>query len=232
MLFLSTRLAPLLGGSPLRNGLVAQFNANESGGTLIDSVTGTQLTAVNTPTSGTGKISGARVYGGSNQYHTVADGAYPSAWDFAGAFSGSCWVNRSADQAGAILGVYDSVANERQWVLERVMSAGWRLMIFSTSNSNNIGSLSHVGSTETWYHLRWKFVPAAGMYLGVDNGPWTFTSYTGDIKSSTTAPFRVGARGNAANFFAGSIDCIKLWNRELSDAEFTLDYNGGSGVEL
>jgi hypothetical protein len=84
-------------------------------------------------------------------------------------------------------------------------------------------------STGTWYFLVAHHDSVNNQIgISVNNGTTDTTATTGGVRDGT-APFRVGAFGNATSPFDGRIDAVMIWKRLLTAAEKAYLYDSGNG---
>jgi arabinan endo-1,5-alpha-L-arabinosidase len=107
--------------------------------------------------------------------------------------------------------------------------AGWRIASRAYQDAGSFSWQHQVGTTKylfdvpapplnTWHHLAMTFEPDNLLEIFVD-GTNVFTKSGTPAIDFTTASFRIGCRADSNNFFKGSIDEMRFYNRILSLAE-------------
>ncbi|MEK7176582.1 MAG: LamG domain-containing protein, partial [Patescibacteria group bacterium] len=94
----------------------------------------------------------------------------------------------------------------------------------SSTNYGGCGSTSF--TVNTWYHLVGVFQSASNtVTFYVNNVVQTTSGFAGGLPSTTGFGY-IGV-SNAASFFPGSLDDVRIYNRALSAAEVLQLYNLG-----
>ncbi len=193
------------------------------------STTGDSGTLQNAPSWVAGKLGQAVSFNGSTQYlSTSTTQTNPST------FTVELWFKTTTTQGGQLIGFGGnqtgaSTNHDRQLY----MTDGGQL-IFGTNNGT-IHTVSSVGSYNdgNWHHVA-ATIGAAGLTLVIDG------SRAGTDGSTTTGGNYAGywrpAYDNLSGwpsaptsaFFAGSLDEIRVYDRQLTDAEIQGDYTAGN----
>lgn len=210
----------------LSDNLVAYWSL----GNLVDEVAGLTLTNVNSATFVTGKVGNAvNLVNASAQQLTIADNATLSMGDID--FSWAFWLqlasggNRTAFAKWSGTDEYAcyynaDVADRLTWTVRNTANNANGLV-----HAENFGALS----TATWYFVVVSH-DSVGNQTSIcinDTTPNTL-SWSGGVRDSTSK-FSIGAL-NDNLYFDGGVDELGLWKgRNLSSAEITELYNGGSG---
>jgi uncharacterized repeat protein (TIGR01451 family) len=216
------RLAPIT--SAQATGLVAAFGFEEGSGTRA------------TDSSGTGN------------HGTLSNGG----WTTAGHNGGGLLLNGS----NAMVVVPDapslrltSAATLEAWVLPTAISNAWRDVIYkaddnyyleattTTSSRPGIGFVygtTHVETFATaalaanaWAHLAASY-DGANIRLYVNGTQVATRARTGNVVTSSN-PVTIGGDQIYGQFFAGTIDDVRIYNRALSAAEIQTDMNTAVG---
>ncbi|MBI4036041.1 prepilin-type N-terminal cleavage/methylation domain-containing protein [Candidatus Daviesbacteria bacterium] len=226
---LKTRPTCDASGSQL-NGLVGYWDFNEGTDTKVADKsgyghTGTWSTASWDPN---GKIGSAGQFNGSN-YVSLGANALGS---MSGPFTISAWVKPADNSTGAIFGT---------------RSGGDYTFDMKLQNGNTIHGDIGTGSAwittgadatfsysiDFWYHITYV-VTTTGYTIyanGNQVGSGTYASSTPMLYDATRNVY-IGQYGGNGEFFNGSIDEVRIYNRALTPAEITASYNGNAGCSL
>ena len=193
---------------------------NGSGTSATDSSTnGNTGTLTNGPTWTTGQIGGAVDFDGNNDYITVPDN---DLYDVGTTATYSAWVNPAAIGSGMyIFEKTQAGAEDKSLYVTSAGKAGFYLYNVSDWHDAGIESATTL-SAGTWYHI-------VGTYDGVRarlyvNGVLENSrAVTGNVADSIGA-FVIGSRNGVSNFFSGSIDEMRFYNRPLSADEVSQLY--------
>ncbi len=208
----------------LTQGLVAYYPLN---GNALD-YSGNGYTGVASYTSNTtdryGSSVGAFAFDGASSYVDVPNS---NAISFQ-SLTVSAWVNRigsstiiTKDRVGP--------SGDYTFVFE-VSSTGAVSMTvrLSTGTSLTLNSVSNI-STNTWYHLVSTY-DGTSIKLYINGTLNTSVSTGNGLSEATTRSFSIGSikytTASHSNFFNGSIDEVRAYNRVLSAAEITALYQG------
>lgn len=172
---------------------------------------------------------GAVFDGGSNQFLTIADNAALSMG--AGVRPSGCfWIYPESLATlqfpfGKTTG--GVAATSEYWV--RVNNSTSKLeFLVSTGAANQTASSSTTIAVNTWYFASWYY-DGATIGIALNNGSFATAVLATDITNGTQA-FRLGTSAAGAQPFTGHLDCVGIWKRVLTAAEFTTLYNGGLGM--
>jgi subtilisin-like proprotein convertase family protein len=209
-------------------GLVAAYNFNEGGGTLLTDVSGkgNNGTIVG-GTWTTGKYGGALKFNGSSTYVDLGN---PTSLQITGSMSWSAWINAAANPA-----------DDGQIIAKSDGSSGWQFKTspdtgphtFGAGVSGAIGSSAQRYSTTAralgiWYHVAGVYDAAAqalNIYVNgvLDNGTLRGTAIpASQVNAAVNA--NIGRR-TGGFYFNGIIDEVRMYNRPLSQAEIQTDMN-------
>lgn len=216
--------AGILSRPPNNLGLVGYWPFNEGAGSTAHDASGSgnNGTLVNSPTWTTGQIIGALSFNGTSQYVSVP-GSFISTPT---ALTVSAWVNMSPSL---------NIANGQYIASSRSnTNNGWSAYVFCGGASPHNCGLAFVIQNVAVYNTaddpipfsKWQHVTVtwngtnARYYI---NGVADATvSTTGSMTTGSSLLLGAQANGgvpNFANFFTGSIDDVRIYNRALSAQE-------------
>ncbi|HEY5866900.1 MAG TPA: LamG domain-containing protein [Candidatus Tectomicrobia bacterium] len=200
-------------------GLVAAYSFNEGNGTSVQDASGNGHTGTLSGATWTpqGKFGAALTFNGTTNWVTVNDssrldlstGMTLAAWVFPTSTTG---VRDILLKEGANADIYNLYARNWRGRPEANVLVG---------GSNRTAEGPAALSANVWTHV-------AGTYDGVTvrlflNGVQVAsTAISGPIAAST-GPLRIGGNGLWGEFFQGSIDEVRLYNRALTQAEIQTD---------
>ena len=176
-----------------------------------------------TPTNvsyGAGEFDLAGVFNGSSSYIQM-----PFASVFANqTFTISAWINTNSNSDVQIIGTtYYSTGTDTGWWF-RLQSG--KLTFGGKTNSGNVTYFSpNSYSTNTWIQV--AAVKTLTSITLFENGTQVYTSSSVNIVYSSSAPpFWIGRIGDfTAQYFNGSIDQVRIFNKALNSTEVTTLYN-------
>lgn len=158
-------------------------------------------------------------------------------------FTASCWFYLPSFPAtnATIMSVYNSVGNNREWVLSYQPATDNIAISFSSDGTSNASSFvtpvlsSITNDIETWYFIAIRYRQADNSGDIVRN-----TRYSTGIEYQRLTKTNAGIYAGTANFniggqsggltFGGRIACVGFWSRYLSNEEITLLYNNGQAL--
>jgi PKD repeat protein len=199
------------------SGLVAAYGFDEGSGTAAADSSGKGNSGVvSGATWTTGHSGGALAFDGSSDWVTVADSA---SLDLTSGMTLEAWVRPSAlgaswrsvlfkEQGGGM--VYSLYANDGSQPRTQVNIGG---------EKNAVGTSGL--PVNAWTHL-------AGTYDGTTlrlyvNGTLVTSTTVGGSIPTSTGPLRIGGDSIWPEWFAGSIDDVRVYNRPLSASEIQTD---------
>lgn len=220
----------------MSSGLVGHWKMDEASwngtaGEVVDaSGNGKNGASVNGAATAAGKFGNGGSFDGINDYVSVPD---DSSLDITGAATYSAWIKFTSN----------GTSNER------IMSKGetgssYSLILYKLSEAKTIGFGDNAGvitTTNSFGDGIWHNVVA--IHDG-GNSNASLSIYVDGVKQAVTAdgvfdgvnatdqPLSIGGNvddGVAENFFAGSIDDVRVYNRALSDREIRNLYNYAPG---
>ncbi|RKX66614.1 MAG: hypothetical protein DRP42_02760 [Tenericutes bacterium] len=220
----------------LSDGIVAHWKMNDvSGTTVVDNIGGFNGTWTRDVSndSVTGKIDKA-LYPNDANYAACGNN---TAFDYNTPFSVACWVKR--DVAGvkrALIGKWAAIS--RGWFCQfRDTNKLWFLLYHDGSHSTGMETTNTYTSTGTWVH--WTFTyDGSGARTGIRiyrNASSVALTAIGQTTLSDTVqvvdPLTLATHLVGSTIFNGSLDDIRIYDRELIQDDIDLIYNGGAGTE-
>jgi hypothetical protein len=214
------------------SGLVAAYAFNETSGTTAADASGNGRTGTVSGAAWNtgGRYGGALNFDGINDWVTVADanaldlttGVTLSAWVRPTAVSNWRTVIMKETNASLTYGLYagDSSGLPAFWVT-----------VGDVYDFRSITGPSLVPVSPTWTHVAATF-DGTTMRLYVNGTQVASLAQTSPIATSSS-PLRIGGNSAWGEYFAGSIDDVRVYNRALSATEIQTDMNtplGGGGA--
>jgi glucose/arabinose dehydrogenase/PKD repeat protein len=223
----------VLGTTPAlaANGLVAAYGFNEGSGTAVADASGTGNAGTTSGTTWTasGKFGSALSFNGSNASVRVNNSA---SLDLNTGMTLEAWINPTALNGGV---------------------GGWRTTIFKErgggmgyglyANDDGARPAVHVdisgeqrtrGTSQlplnTWTHLAATY-DGANLRLYVNGTQVSSKAQTGAIPA-TTGPLKIGGNAVWGEWFAGSIDEVRVYNRALTAGEIATDMTTPVGAPV
>jgi hypothetical protein len=205
---------------PDTSGLVAAYGFEEASGTSVtdSSTRGNTGTLANATRTTAGRFGSALSFNGANAWVTVPDA---SSLDATTALTMEAWVNPSA------------VSSWRTVVMKE-SAAGLAYGLYANSSSNRPSAHINTGSEDdtrgtaqlaanAWTHL-------AATYDGTTlriyvNGAQASTLAVGGPIVTTSGVLRIGGNNIWGEWFAGSIDEVRIYSRVLTATEIQTDMN-------
>jgi hypothetical protein len=201
-------------------GLVAGYTFDENSGAVAGDVSGNgNQGAISGPTWTTGKYGSALRFNGTNALVTIADSA---SLDVTNKFTIEAWVNPSASSAW-------------RTVVMKEAPSGLAYALYSHNSGNRPAAYVRIGTSDTslngsaalalntWSHLAMTYDGASiRLYI---NGVLRGTRSAAGSAAVSTGPLTIGGNAVWGEYFAGSIDEARLYNRVLTAAEITSDMN-------
>lgn len=219
---------PMLRLSIDLSGLVASYPLNESSGNFAYDYSSYRAygTGVNAPTQGAGKLGNALTFNGSNQSIDIGDNTQTQ---LTGDGTVEAWVQTSVSSGDMAV-----VAKSSSFWLG--ISSGHAALYDWTSTTMCADTLAIADGN--WHHI------VATLDSGVSNGSTIYVD--GAVRTTCTwtpvsqsAPLAIGVAKTAtptySQFFNGSIDHVKIFNRILSAVEVAVEYgaqNAGNATGL
>ena len=163
----------------------------------------------------------ALTFNGSSQYVTTTSTTTFSAVTL------SVWVKPNVQNVSTIVaGKYKISSTERSFGIVADSSSYFLVSSDGTYNANNIATIPGNIQTGVWTHIVGTW--SAGDYVRVYvNGTLAGTSIsTVPSMKSTSIPFWIANSNSGTDYFNGSIDDVRVYNRALSAAEVAALYQG------
>lgn len=161
-------------------------------------------------------------FDGSTGYVAVPNAA---ALNFGtGDFSISFWTEHLNTNFSQIMGKHSYAAPG--WLVYYSADEGWKLYLNADASPTTV--LAGGVADGTWKHVAFT-VDRYGVGYGYVNGirsPFTVMLTSGDL--DVVNDFNIGANPGV-NFFAGSLDDLRIYKKALSEAEVAAIYNNGNG---
>ena len=136
----------------------------------------------------------------------------------------SFWICVKATDDMDIIRKWNTTGNQRSWLILIVSN---KIRVTQSPDGTNTGTVSQNSTTSvndgSWHHVLYTY-DGTNMKLYIDN----VLEDTDAIASAYagTATLTIGSDFGTANDFEGAIADIKIWEKELSSAERTTNYNG------
>jgi len=213
--------------NPLPPGLAAGWSFNEASGTSATDSSGNNnaATLVNGVLRTTGNYGGGLTFDGVNDYLTVPNS--PSL-DISGTgLTLSMWINPQALSGGdsVVLGKFWNATMTSPYYQYGLELAGGTVPVFYVGTTSGVLSAS-MGSAlvlNQWSYLAVVFDGSqVKFYL---NGALVTTASLPATITARSNPFRLGADNNTQQFFKGSLDEVRIYNRALTAQEILTDKN-------
>ena len=170
------------------------------------------------------------LFGGTNEYVTMGD---VLGFEYTDPFSVSFWLKTTT--SGYLISKMDSAP--RGWGAYITASSGIEFLLINTSATNLIDVFGPTGLNDgRWHHVVWTTdgTTAAGVTCYVD-GSAVGTTTSSDTLSATivsTGPLNLASRTNGTGVYAGDLDEVAVYDKELTSGEVTAIYNGGLPNDL
>lgn len=217
---------PALKTNSLNSGLVGwwTFDGKDCGATYckdksVNGTTATQATASLRPVSAVGKIGQAKKFDGANDYLQLSVGAFQSSISYTTNYTMSAWVYPTTNTVGTIFDIRGAGVNSDRNGLQ-----SWNGAFVGGyyNGSVYVQKASGAVGLNKWHHV--VLINTLGtIALYVDN-----VVQTGSMGLSLNSTDKIG--GNADQFFNGSIDDARIYNRALSAQEIKQLYQQGVGT--
>ena len=199
-------------------GLVAAYAFNEGNGTTTADSSGNGNTGTLTATAWTtaGRYGTALTFNGSSSWVTVLGSA---SLNLTTAFTLESWVKPTA-------------LNSWQAAVIKEASGGLSYAVYANTSSRTPAAALHTSSDvnlygssalplNSWSHITASY-DGATVKLYVNGALVNSQSWTGQMPSSTS-PLRIGGDSAWGEYFQGTIDEVRVYNRALSVTEIQAD---------
>ena len=218
------RLVPAV--PAITNGLVAWYKFDETSGTTASDSSGNGKTGtlVNGPTWGTGKISGAVVLDGSDDYVSLPTGLVSSITDF----TVCAWVRLDANNGWNRIFDFGTGTSNYMFLSPSAGGGPLRYAITTTGNgSEQVMDGPAALPTGGWQHVAVTLSGTTGKLYLNSALVQTNTSMTLNPSSmGSTNQNYVGKSQWGDPLFDGKIDDFRIYNRALSASEIAQIYAG------
>ena len=208
----------------LRDGLVAEWDFNETSGLSASDSTGSNngtLIDFSDDTShwGTGVHGGAITFNGAN-YVEVPDAPAIGA-DLVNGFSVSAWFRSNVELDAGGSGNRMLEKRDSYFFLQGVATGGMNFLVKQGGANRTVG-IGETLAPNVWHHI-----------VGVFDGTDAHAYIGGELKGSVSVggpiddaqlPLLIGA-DDSGNFFDGSMDQVLIWNRSLNSEEVVAVFN-------
>lgn len=172
---------------------------------------------------------------GTNEYVTMGD---VLGFERTDAFSISCWF-KSTDIAGSFVSKRDTVLGFNTGYSLGLASSAINLTLESSGSNRISVSTTLTFNDGAWHHVLVTYdgtSSASGVAIWVD-GSLASVSVGSDTLSAsilTSSNFNLGTNndGTGAAFYAGNLDDVAVFDKELSSTEVASVYNSGVPVDV
>ena len=142
----------------------------------------------------------------------------------------ACWFNPSSFQSGNtrhMVAKWNAGSSKR--VIQLNMNNTTPIFFVSSNGSSN-SSISGTSITaNNWYYLVGVFDDDNNkIRISLNGGDFTSTSYTAGMVSDSTTNLNIGGQ-NGSGTFLGDISIVHIYNKALTQAEVTQNYNALKG---
>ena len=206
-------------------GLVAAYAFSEGVGasTADASGAGNNATVSGASWTGSGRYGSALGFDGVNDWVTVADHA---SLDLTTGLTLSAWV-RPTSTSGSRLVMFKE--NGATFAYALYSSSGGRPMAtIVTAGTQKKATASSALPVNTWTHLAMTY--SGTRLLLFVNGVRSASKSTTGAMPNSTGPLRIGGTAvSPSQWFAGTLDELRVYNRALSETEIQADMNAPVG---
>jgi hypothetical protein len=224
------------------SGLLAYWKFDEGSGTSASDSAGTNTgTLVASPTWAAGKVGGALTFNGTSQYLTVPM--------VAGLRTSTCsvaaWVKTTLDDDETAIGFSKGSGYTDGYTIELGTNASAQLTNELITAFRNVGGTYYQAGYTTatrsqlldgqWHHFVFTgdgsstkiYIDGTSRTVSIDNSDSGICTNNANIDTLRIGDQHTG--GAEGNFFNGSIDDLRFYNRALSAGEVSQIYNAGAG---
>ncbi len=222
-------LASLLTLSPLQEGwsagadapgLVAAYSFDEGSGSTTEDETGNGRTGTVSGAGWTseGRFGGALVFDGHNDLVSVADA---DGLHLTGAMTLEAWVKPTDGTAGWRPAIVKMLGGNRDYALYATSEGGGPSgHVHSSAGEQYVASASAV-AVGSWSHVAMTY-DGSRIDVYVNGSAVASHPASGAVDASTDA-LQIGGNAGSAEWFAGAIDEVRVYNRALSSPEIAAD---------
>ena len=163
--------------------------------------------------------------GSSDFFHTAATAHSPVNFSSL-QYSITAWINKDDTDTNYVLAKYGTSDANRSFIFGVASDDKIQLFERNTGNSNVLKSTSTVSSSQ-WVHIAVVRTPLNAKFY-IDGTLDNTVSSTFVPNDGGTQRMTVGKHESTTpSFFNGQISDVKLFDKSLSDADITADYNKG-----
>jgi hypothetical protein len=240
----STSQTSVLAATTVVNGLVAQWTFDEGAGAYAADSSGNSHngTLVNFPLWTAGRSGGALQFNRMNQVNAPDDAHFSFTNGSSDqSFSVALWINSDDSYLGNLIGHFEPPHN-RQWRLgaRKDNPSSIYLILFDENASAQIArSVSYNFSPGQWHHLVATYNGSRsgdGMTFYIDGQPKSQNAIADSggygAMRTVAAPLEIGAFGGTERNFAGKLDDVRVYNRELAASEVLDIFNEAGNLPL
>lgn len=216
------------GGATVLIDLESYWSLDETSGNALDAHGSNDLTDVNTVGSGTGKVSGARLFTTADSDKlAITDNA---SFDIGDAdFTFTFWVKFVDFGTGGLIHKYGSAGNREYLIYQ---SSGQIHFLISSDGTNVAdASYNHSGGlvADTWYFVIAEYDATANeVRIGVQGATPATASHSGGVYNSGS-DFALGTEATVVGGPDAYLDEVGFWKRLLTTDEVNFLYNSGAG---
>lgn len=192
------------------------------------------LTDSTTVPSATGKVgNGADFEASASDYLNIASNSTLQMGDIDCTFC--CWLKlETVSGSTQDFLTKDDASSSREYHIG-FNGTNFRVIVWDAATglslTQRVATTFGAPSSGAWiFVVAWHDSAANTLNIQINNGTVDSTSTSAGVRVST-APFRLGNRGNAASPMDGVMDMVGIWKRVLTSDERTQLYNGGSGLD-
>ena len=165
---------------------------------------------------------------GSSQYLNCGN---DSSLQITGSMSAFIWVQATNDPTSneTVFSKYDTNGNQRAWQIEVRGGAGnaIRVTLSEDGSTQNVVDATTTLTDGVWYRIGFTY-DGTDIKIYVNGTEENSLAYSNGILNSTANVIIGALNEGAANKFDGSLANAFIWNRAITAAEATEDYNNGS----
>ena len=199
-------------------GLVGLWHCNSATSLIDYSNSGETMTVGGSGTtlSSSGKYGSAVTFNGSG-YFVSGTNAIPNTYS-AGNFSMGCWYyggNTSSWQS--VMG-WGNGGSENTCVLQVSSSTGYARAYTRVSGTDKTISGASSIADSKWHHIFMTFNDSSNVFKLYVDGVY-INQETAAGNPTQNMYFYIGAGNASTNRLTGSVDCVSVWNKELSASE-------------
>jgi hypothetical protein len=199
--------------------LIASYNFNEGSGTSLTDRTGRGHTgAVANATWAAGNTGGALAFNGSTSLVTIADA---NDLDLTSAMTLEAWVKPAAAAPNWRTILMKERTGGLTYALYGDNAASRPTGYMSISSSDRSVTGPTALAADTWTHVAVTY--GSGTFRLYVNGTEVATAASTGNMAASTGALRMGGNNIWGEFFTGSIDDVRIYNRALTAAEVATD---------